>query len=173
MVCFAFALADCVLTMFHRYSFWKSSFPEEVRSMPRVEHGFAAGLQLMNNAMDLGPDAPRQLKKPEFKPFGGASLAAAPETAKKARPAHPTAEITFRSIVEDFAAQHNLLFIPTGKTHERSRMPLYKVSPNVDGKGGITAYILDDAVWTADGGGEDYRAIGLEDMVLRATKGTK
>ncbi len=80
-------------------------------------------------------------------------------------------EITFRSIVEDFAATHNLMFLPSGRVHERSRMPLFRVSPTADGKGGVLVYILDDAVWGPDEGGE-YRAITLENMVLRATKGS-
>ncbi len=141
--------------------------------MPRVAHGFTMGLQLMNNAMDLGQNAPKLLKKPEFKPL---SLTTSSDQKKRSTPLSgtvPSAEVTFRSIVEDYAAQHNLLFIPTGKTHERSRMPLYKVSQNVDGKGGVLVYIQDDAVWTAADGETDWRAVGLEDMVLRATKGRK
>jgi tuftelin-interacting protein 11 len=79
-------------------------------------------------------------------------------------------EITFRAIVEDYAATHNLIFLPAGRVHEHSRMPLFRVSPTADGKGGILVYVLDDAVWAPDETGE-YRAITLENMVLRATKG--
>jgi len=77
-------------------------------------------------------------------------------------------EITFRSIVEEFAASHNLLFIPAGRAHEKSRMPLFRVSSSVGGKGGLLVYVQDDAVWAPDG--DEYRAITLEDMVLRAIK---
>lgn len=142
--------------------------------MPGVQHGFTAGLQLMNDAMDLGSNAPRLLKKPDFKPLSDVT-SSAPSTTKSriGRPAVAAEEITFRSIVEEYAGQHNLLFIPTGKTHERSRLPMYKVSAHVDGKGGLTVYVQDDAVWAAAEGGDEWRAIGLEDMVLRATKGKK
>ncbi|KAG8899112.1 hypothetical protein FRB99_006936 [Tulasnella sp. 403] len=152
------------------YSFWKSAFPEEVYAIPGVKHGFTAGLQLMNDAMDLGASAPQRLKKPSFKPLSSTSAPDLGSEKKRPVAAGPGADITFRSIVEDYAAQHNLLFIPTGKTHEKSRMPLYKVSTNVEGKGGITVYVLDDAVWAPVDGGEEYRAIGLDEMVLRATK---
>jgi len=77
-------------------------------------------------------------------------------------------EITFKSLIEERAAKHNLFFVSTGRAHEQSRMPLYRVSTRVDGKGGIEVFILDDAVWLVEG--EDYRAISLEDMVLRAIK---
>ena len=152
------------------YSFWKGSFSENMQSMPGIAQGFTRGLQLMNKALELGPDAPTQLPRPDHSvPLSaGATPVAAPKPKEKARPAR-TQEITFRSIVEEYASSHNLLFMPTGKAHEKSRMPLYRVSPSTDGKGGVLVYILDDAVWAPDANGE-YRAITLEDMVLRATK---
>ncbi|KDQ13045.1 hypothetical protein BOTBODRAFT_112065 [Botryobasidium botryosum FD-172 SS1] len=151
------------------YSFWKGSFPESVLALPEVRNGFTKGLQMMNEAMELGSNAPMLLPRPEpyqRKPDTDATSGISKSGTVPARP-KPT-EVTFRSIVEDFAASHNLLFLPTGKTHEKSRMPLYRVSQNIDGKGGLSVYILDDVVWADDGG--DYRAISLEDMVLRATK---
>lgn len=143
--------------------------------MPGVQHGFTAALQLMNDAMDLGSNAPRLLAKPDFRPLSASMSSTGSSKPKAAKGTTAAEEVTFRSIVEEYAGQHNLLFIPTGKTHEKSRLPLYKVSPNVDGKGGLTVYVQDDAVWAAaaDGGAGDWRAIGLEEMVLRATKGKK
>ncbi|KAH9851914.1 TFP11-domain-containing protein [Lenzites betulinus] len=149
------------------YSFWKGSFSEDVQSMPGVAQGFTRGLQLMNKALELGPEASTRLPRPDHRTSTTATPTAKPK--EKPRPAR-TQEITFRSIVEDYAATHNLLFMPTGRVDERSRMPLYRVSQSADGKGGALVYILDDAVWASDGGGEEYRAITLEDMVLRATK---
>ncbi|KAG6897813.1 hypothetical protein C0992_010617 [Termitomyces sp. T32_za158] len=156
------------------YSFWKGTFPESVQAFPGVGRGFTRGLQLMNKAIELGPDAPNQLARPDFR----AELTAAStpvrngtNAASAKGPQRPSAlvhEITFRSIAEEFAAAHNLLFIPTGRAHEISRMPLYRVSPTADGRGGLVVYIQDDAVWAPVIDGEGYRAISLEDMVLRA-----
>ncbi|KAG5647479.1 hypothetical protein DXG03_009414 [Asterophora parasitica] len=155
------------------YSFWKGSFPEPVQNMPGVGRGFTRGLQLMNKAIELGPDAPTQLARPDFRaelstpstPLRNGAKA----TPKPQRASALTHEITFRSITEDFAATHNLLFIPTGRAHELSRMPLFRVSPTADGKGGLLVYIQDDAVWAPIVDGEGFRAISLEDMVLRAS----
>ena len=110
------------------------------------------------------------LKKPDFRPFSDPGAPAAQRP--KQQPQVPvSSDVTFRSVVEDYAAQHNLLVVPTGKTHEKSRMPLYKISPNVDGKGGVAVYLLDDAVWAAvDGEGTDFRAVGLDTLVLRAAR---
>ncbi|KAI0352110.1 TFP11-domain-containing protein [Trametes cingulata] len=149
------------------YSFWKGTFSENVQNMPGVAQGFTRGLQMMNKAIELGPEAPTRLPRPDHRLSTPTVAAPTAKPKEKPRPTR-TQEITFRSIVEDYAASHNLLFIPTGRADERSRMPLYRVSQSADGKGGILVYILDDAVWALDGG--EYRAISLENMVLRATK---
>lgn len=150
------------------YSFWKSTFTENVQSMPGVAQGFTRGLQLMNKAIELGPNAVTQLPRPDHRAPLTAPKVPSRQTTPKPRPSR-TQEITFRSIVEDYASSHNLLFIPTGRAHEKSRMPLFRVSQTADGKGGLLVYIMDDAVWAPDG--DEYRAISLETMVLRATKG--
>ena len=158
------------------YSFWKETFPEDVRSLPGVNRGFMRGLQLMNKAIEFGPDAPTKLAKPDFR--GELSEPNSPARAKNdeklARPSARTHEITFRSIVEEYAASHNLLFIPTGKAHERSRMPLFRVSRTADGRKGLLVYILDDAVWAPKGDeinpeAAEFKAISLEDMVSRSS----
>jgi tuftelin-interacting protein 11 len=154
------------------YSFWKNTFPEQVQEMPGVSAGFTRGLQLMNTAIELGPDAPTKLPRPERLPPSASVGAAAVAKAQQAAPARPVIhaqEITFRSIVEEHAAQHNLLFIPAGRVHETSRQPLFKVSQRADGRGGLLVYIDDDAVWAQDG--DVWRAITLDNMVLRAMKG--
>ncbi|KIL69346.1 hypothetical protein M378DRAFT_8008 [Amanita muscaria Koide BX008] len=159
------------------YSFWKGSFPESVQSIPGVSRGFTRGLQLMNTAMELGPDAPTRLARPDFRAeMAAASRQGSPAPSKTSKqrptPAVRTQEITFRSIVEEFVASHNLLFIPAGRVEERSRMPLYRISPTADGKGGILIYILDDAVWAqSKDDKDDWRAVPLEEMVTRATSG--
>lgn len=152
---------------------WKEVLGEKVVGMPAVQHGFTAGLQLIYDATGLGVDAPRLLKKPEFKPLSSSLTPASTSTAKSTK-SSAAEEVTFRSVVEEYAGQHNLLFIPSGKTHEKSRLPLYKVSPSVDGRGGLMVYVQDEAVWAArESGGEEWRAIGLEEMVIRASKGKK
>ncbi|KAF9006058.1 GC-rich sequence DNA-binding factor-like protein-domain-containing protein [Cyathus striatus] len=160
------------------YSFWKQSFPESVQNMQGVSRGFTSGLQLMNKAIELGPEAPSRLSRPDFAsnisvPSNSRSGSAAKLSKAPLRPSARTQEITFRSIVEDFAVEHNLLFIPTGRAHERSRMPLFRVSSTASGRSGLLVYLLDDAVWASRTAGpageaEDFTAISLEEMVQRA-----
>ena len=151
------------------YEEWKRPFSEALRATPGISQGFVRGLQLMNKALELGPDAPARLPRPDHSVPLTTTTTTVPNAKEKVRPAR-VQEITFRSIVEEFASTHNLLFVPTGKAHERSRMPLYRVSPSADGKGGVLVYIQDDAVWAAPVDGGEYRAITLEDMVLRAAR---
>ncbi|KAF7327485.1 Tuftelin-interacting protein 11 [Mycena kentingensis (nom. inval.)] len=153
------------------YEEWKRPFPDKVLDIPGISRGFTRGLQLMNKAIELGPEAPTLLLRPDYR----AELASANSTGRSPapgsalrRPSARTQEITFRSIVEDYAAAHNLLFMPSGKVDEVSRMPLFRVSESADGKGGILVYVLDDAVWAGIGENGAYRAISLEDMVAKA-----
>jgi tuftelin-interacting protein 11 len=125
----------------------------------------------MNSAMALGSNAPARLARPDLSkdPLTPSSSASKNAGAGKGRAQQPhAADVSFRTIVDDFAAAHNLLLMPTQRTHERSRMPLYRVSGNASGKGGILVYLLDDVVWTGEG--EDWKPVSLEEMVLRATK---
>ncbi|TEB36634.1 TFP11-domain-containing protein [Coprinellus micaceus] len=161
------------------YQFWKDAFPESVRNLTNIERGFRYGLQLMNDAITLGPEAPAKLKKPDFRgELAARNAPSRPSSAKDpaaekrtGRLSARATEITFRAIVEEYAGGHDLLFIPTGRAHEKSRMPLFRVSATADGKHGLLVYVLDDAVWAPQPGGaesDEFKAIGLEDMVSRA-----
>lgn len=151
------------------YTWWQNVFPESVRAIPAVHAGFTQGQQLMHTALALGHDAVSQLPKPNIILSATKTVPAPAKTVVPPKTTAPTREITFRDIVEEHAANHNLLFIPAGQVHERSRMPLYKVTTRADGRGGLLVYVEDDAVWAADG--DEWRAISLENMVVRAMKG--
>jgi tuftelin-interacting protein 11 len=128
----------------------------------------------MNDAMALGEDAPRRLPKPDFKPLPVKSSSKKDRHTKPShRPQPPAAdlpEVTFRAIAEQHAADHNLVFVPTGKSHPGTGKPLFKVSKSVDGRGGITVYVGEDAVYAMVQDGV-FRAILLDDMVKMAGGG--
>jgi tuftelin-interacting protein 11 len=167
------------LSVSHRYQFWKGSFSEAILDLPGVAAGFTRGLQLMYKATELPPEERAQLPKPDTT-FNVADLPSSISSiAEKSRVQPPRAvveeeeEVSFRSLVEEFVAERNLLFVPMGKVHEKSRQPLFRVSQNIDGRGGVTVYISDEAVWAAPQGGSEedaFRPIGLEEMVLRASR---
>lgn len=124
----------------------------------------------MNEAMSLGSDAPSRLAKPDFKPLPDKQSRAS--KSKSSRPAVAPAdqpEITFRTIAEQHAAEHNLLFVPTGKSHSATGKQLFKVSKNFDGKDGVTVYVGEDAVYALMEDGA-FRPVLLDDMVKMASK---
>ncbi|KAI5119134.1 hypothetical protein M0805_005740 [Coniferiporia weirii] len=155
------------------YQFWKGALDERTQGVAAVERGFTRGLQMINHALELGPDAPTKLPPPDHKRPADSGVKAGTKAkpgVAASRGAPPRSqEITFRAIVEEFVAAHNLLFLPAGQVHAGTRLPLFRVTGSVGGKGGLLVYLLDDAVWAPDG--DEYRAVTLEDMVVRATKG--
>ena len=129
----------------------------------------------MLQASKLGPDVATRLPKPSVQPSTHVPSAATatPQPNKKTLSSRLAHEITFKSIAEDFAAEHNLLWVPTGRVHERSRLPMYRATARVDGKsGGVVVYVLDDAVWLVEDGSSsgNVRAITLEEMALLGAK---
>lgn len=165
------------LILVFRYLFWKGSFSEAVLGLPGVNAGFTQGLQLMNKAAELKPEERRYLPKPSLDitpPLPSSSPR--PSVPKGTSEPQEGEEIPFRIIVEEYVAEHNLLFVPLGKAHETTRLPMFRVSHSIDGRGGVTVYILDDVVWAIPPGGSEadrFKPVGLEDLVLRATKGKR
>ena len=150
-----------------RFVWWKGRFPDAVLDLKGIAHGFNKGLELMNEAMRLGSDAPSKLRKPVFEPLPASSVFT-PKPSRTAKPAVEThVDITFRSLVEDCATQHDLIFLPAGRSHDRTGKPLFKVCKGVDGRGGVLVYVGENAVFaqTEDG---SFKAVSLEEMVKRA-----
>jgi tuftelin-interacting protein 11 len=129
----------------------------------------------MLQASKLGPDVATKLPKPSLVPSTRqpSTVTAPPQPSKKVPGSRLAHEITFKSIVEEFASEHNVLWVPTGRVHERSRLPMYRVTARADGKsGGVVVYVLDDAVWLVEDGSSSgtVRVITLEEMVLLGAK---
>lgn len=153
-----------------RFTWWKSQFPEPVLAMRGVEHGFNKGLELMNEAMQLGTKAPNQLRKPVFTPLATKSSSKSSRSTTPIRKPVTTdpVDITFRSLAEDYAGQHDLIFLPLGRSDPQTGKPLLRVSKGVDGKKGVTVFIGQDAVFAQDDSG-GFRAVSLDEMVKRAS----
>jgi tuftelin-interacting protein 11 len=92
------------------YAFQKSVFAEDFLALKGAQKGFTRELQLMNEAIELGPDAPTKLRRPETKAEPGTTTKSVATTKSAALPSHTHKISTFQSIVEEFAAEHNLLY---------------------------------------------------------------
>ena len=126
----------------------------------------------MLQASKHGPDVATKLPKPSLAPAPAPSASArrAPPSTGAGASTQPSTktpssrlahEITFKAIAEEFAAAHDLLWVPTGRVHERSRLSMYRVTARV-------VYMLDDAVWLVEDGSAtgSVRAVMLEEMAL-------
>jgi tuftelin-interacting protein 11 len=143
-----------------------------------VKQGFESGIELMSEAMNLEDSERMKLARPSVAAKGPSQ--AKPSKNDLAAVQVPTTrqpiEVTFKSVVEEYAANHNLLFMPLGKMHEKSRQPLYRVTARSDGRGGIVVYLADDMIWevVASKGANvemgDANLISTEEMVLLASK---
>ncbi|RPB05717.1 TFP11-domain-containing protein [Choiromyces venosus 120613-1] len=149
------------------YMFWQDVFPEELRSAPAIKSGFKKGLDMMNDALDLGQDASTKLAPPPVEPVRPTKPeAAAPKpTPSKANTLIPV-ETTFRDAVEDWCADHNLLLIPLRKAHEASGTPLFRITASASGSGGSVVYFQGDVVWAQDKKNRElWEPLGLEQLL--------
>jgi len=160
----------------YRYHFWKEHFAnystskgDKLTESKGIDHGFRAGLSLMNDAMTLGASAPTRLVKPTFTPLPDKKSSSKQSLrSRNAAFAQPTdSEVTFRSIAEQYAADRNLLFIPTGRSHTTTGKQLFKVARGLDARG-VTVYVGDDAVYAQVQDGT-FRAVLLDDMIKMAS----
>jgi tuftelin-interacting protein 11 len=130
------------------YLFWQDVFPEELRASPAVMEGFRKGLDMVNDALDLGDRAATELSLPTTTTTTASKLAQPP-------PPPPPKQVeikesTFRDVVEDWCAEHNVLLVPLRKAHEASGSPLFRITASASGAGGVVCYFRGDVVWCQD-----------------------
>lgn len=157
------------------FEIWKRAFPQDLVQHRGMAHGFNTGLKLMRDAVELGSSAPSKLQKPQYTPLpsgrkssNGSRQSSKPvqKSANQQRLPAPE-DITFRTIAEEFIADHDLLLRPLGKSHPTTGKPLFRIGKTIEGKGGLVVYFSEDAVFAQV---EDavFRALSLDDMVKRA-----
>lgn len=142
------------------FGWWKALL-QPVASLAAVQAGMHAALQLINHAMDLEDQGNRTaLPKPAWE-------AAKKHTKPLAAPAAPVAPprdegMNFRRVVEDRAAEADLLVLPLHKTETTSGQALYRLARSLDGKNGTTFYVLDNVVWMLEN--SNYVPAKLQDL---------
>ncbi|KAK9373999.1 GC-rich sequence DNA-binding factor-like protein-domain-containing protein [Lipomyces chichibuensis] len=140
------------------YKFWQDQFPRDVRDSPGIRSAFAKGLNLINQAAYLGPQAAAELKpivepavkKPRrSKERRNDSLPRESKSVPQAEPAQQEAiaDSTFKDVVEDYCMENNLLFIPLRQAHETLGHPLYRITASASGRGGFLCYFDSEILW--------------------------
>lgn len=169
--------ADPILTEVQEwYVFWQDVFPEELRNFPAIRSGFKKGLDMMNSALDLGQDASVKLTPPAAGPPRPVKPDIANSKIPKLKPAGAPiqANATFRDVVEDWCAEHNLLLVPMRKAHETTGIPLFRITASASGSGGLVVYFQGDVVWVQDKKNRDlFEPLGLDQVRERAEGSTR
>ncbi|ORX95104.1 GC-rich sequence DNA-binding factor-like protein-domain-containing protein [Clohesyomyces aquaticus] len=154
------------------YAWFKTLFPEKIRNVPVVAEMFDKGLEMINEALDLGYEAKSKLQ------LRNATLEA-PETPKPAKDTgkepprsarKEVEEATFKDVVDTWCGEENLLLIPLREAHETTGLPLFRITASATGRGGVMVYMKGDVLYAQNKKEKSlWEPIGLEnDLVHRA-----
>uniref|UniRef100_V5ESL4 G-patch domain-containing protein n=2 Tax=Kalmanozyma brasiliensis (strain GHG001) TaxID=1365824 RepID=V5ESL4_KALBG len=139
------------------YEFWRRWWAEEASLLSSVPDnptdvgnvGFCAGLNLINRALDLSPSSRSALQPPSFVlPSTRPASTTAATTASTAEPAEAE-RATFRSILSDHLAQHDLFLFKTSQVHPTgptTTAAVWRVSKSASAKTASVLIYLDDDV---------------------------
>jgi tuftelin-interacting protein 11 len=147
--------------------FWRSIIPDDLNTVPAVKAEWQRGSDMINLALDLGPNAKSRLPAPVEpgkiqEPVSKKDKPLSPP----AKPAAEAVEFSFRHQVEDWCVANDLQFIPEKNTLEAGG-PVYRVTAAPIGKGGVLIYLRGDAIFAQIKRGE-WTPLGKEMDALLA-----
>tara|TARA_R110002003_G_scaffold878_14_gene21789 strand:+ start:13489 stop:15054 length:1566 start_codon:yes stop_codon:yes gene_type:complete len=146
-----------------------------INALPSVASCWDEAYTLINQALDLGDARLTDLPAPRFE-----STRASPETPQFSksvnkeppRPAPQVEEPTFKDVVEEFCAEENLLLIPLREAHDKTGLPLFRVTASATGRGGAVAYLKGDILWVQDKKDKSvWEPVGLDDKLIAKAEG--
>lgn len=156
------------------YQWWKDRlhhYIPDINDHPTIAAEWTEGLETINLALTLGPNAATQLPPPRAGPVPpplrtsdvavGATI-----TSETSAATHDRSETTFRDVVEDWCAEEGLLMIPLREADTRSGLPLFRITASAAGKGGVMVYLKGDVVWARTGLVEGTKERGFAPIAL-------
>ncbi|CAG8655416.1 10587_t:CDS:10 [Acaulospora morrowiae] len=143
------------------YMFWKSMFPPDMLANHVIETQFTKGLSLIEESISLGKESIDRLSHPSKQQ--NPNLDSFQHSFSKISHTIDNEEITFFDLVEEFAQENNLLFLPTNKTHKASGKPIYRMGGTPEGTGGITLYLQDDVMFVKNE--QDWLPMGFDEIL--------
>ncbi|KAF1991994.1 TFP11-domain-containing protein [Aulographum hederae CBS 113979] len=155
-------------------SWWKSVFPAKVNEVPAVKEAWETGLHMINAALDLPPEDRKNLPAPSQKPADAPGTLKATASVKEAPSAKSKREeeATFRDVIQDWCSEENLLFMPLREAHESTGLPLFRITANATGRGGVIVYIKGDVVWAQNRKNRSvFEPVGLDEALVQKAEG--
>ena len=147
------------------FLWWKDQLPANINAVPVIDAEWNKGLEIIALALDLGPEAvATKLPLPSSGPAHSApNDATGREALEKPAPQQTHAAVsTFRDVVEDWCALHDLMIIPMREADPASGMPLFRITASANGRGGAVVYLKGDVIWAREGTGESRAFIPVE-----------
>jgi tuftelin-interacting protein 11 len=137
------------------YQWWKDRlhhYVPDINEIPTIAAEWTEGLETINLALNLGPDAASQLPPPRAGPAAPPrSSTPTAGTSQAADATYDRSETTFRDVVEDWCTAEGLLLIPLREAESRSGLPLFRITASASGKGGVMVYLKGDVLWARTG----------------------
>lgn len=163
------------------FSWWKTQIPEAINEVDDVADEWHRGLELMNQALDLGEKAATDLPVPvnhhardykhKRRHEHWDKTKGREKEPPKSRPVQ-IAEPTFKDIVEEWCSDEGILFMPLREAHVQSGLPLFRLTASATGKGGVLIYIKGDVVWAQNKKSKDvWEPMGLDNALLQRAEG--
>jgi tuftelin-interacting protein 11 len=157
------------------YQWWKEQIPSEVNDLRVVDEEWTKGLMLMDQAVELGDDAKTNLPPPEISAPAFDSRPSTPlPTATTRAAASPAVlhETTFKDTVEEWCADEGLIMFPLREAHAATGLPLFRITGNTDGKGGVLTYLKGDVLWAQNKKSRDlWEPVMLDSALVARAEG--
>ncbi|KAF9969644.1 hypothetical protein BGZ73_007925 [Actinomortierella ambigua] len=165
------------------YQWWKSLFPPAILHDTGVTAGFRKGLDMINQLMAglkiMPPAEPQRIsygassgsdKQRQSSASKGRQQQDALGRLQTKKHLAAASSISFKDLVQDYAAQNSLLLVLTSKMHEGTGRPLYRLGGNSTGtSGGVLVHLTDELAFVkVEEAGGTWMPIAIEDLMVMA-----
>jgi tuftelin-interacting protein 11 len=150
------------------YIWWKEQTPQELNELPAIAAKWNEGLEMINRAIDGNLEAfGEEVEQP-------APEATRPVDTPSKEPLRPkdAEEVTYKDIVESWCGEENLLLIPLREAHPTTGFPLFRITANAVGRGGVVVYMKGDVLYAAEKKDKSlWKPIGLGSELVDKAEG--
>lgn len=153
--------------------------PTPFNEIPAIAVEWNKGFESINHAMDAlenGEDIATNLAPPATaNPVPTLTPAAPTVEISTPKPAATEAVTTFKDVVEDWCAEHDLQMIALREAHLQTGSPLFRITAGASGKGGFFCYLKGDVLWVRSAGkGNEEKLFfpkALDEILVKSAEG--
>ena len=125
------------------YEWWHGVFPEKLNEEPVIVKQWEKGLQMMSQAMELGPE---HIEEP-VEEHASELMDQRPATLERPVEKQPVIDdaLTMKDLLEEQVEEEGFFLFPLRKAHPETGLPLLRLTASASG-GGTIVYIAGDVV---------------------------